>query len=102
MISMSWHGDGFGSMCSIQDAQTVGSYEPKDGVVVHCLNNPSGTQVCREVNAISCFERRGLASISQEVGIMRQSKCLVAWISTEGTILTHEGWRAPVSLTWIM
>ncbi|CAE7939217.1 Pcbp2, partial [Symbiodinium sp. KB8] len=23
-----------------QDTQTVGSYEPKDGVVVHCLNNP--------------------------------------------------------------
>ena len=23
-----------------QDAQTIGSYEPKDGVVVHCLNNP--------------------------------------------------------------
>lgn len=23
-----------------QDAQTIGSYEPKEGVVVHCLNNP--------------------------------------------------------------
>ena len=33
--------------CTAQDTQTVGSYEPKDGVVVHCLNNPRGPRRCR-------------------------------------------------------
>ena len=32
---------------TLQDTQTVGSYEPKDGVVVHCLNNPPGPRRSR-------------------------------------------------------